>query len=130
MLTPLKRLLGWIFGPLYALAIVLAVRFFERRLRFETRRDPRLAIPLTFYDAHCSPSFPSLHPAPCTLHPVPCTLCPLTLPGSPVTVRDGPRCGLRRFRRPPSQRPRRLARPRTPPFHGDNTGSNPVGDAI
>ncbi len=26
-------------------------------------------------------------------------------------------------------RPRRLARPRTPPFHGDNTGSNPVGDA-
>jgi hypothetical protein len=27
-------------------------------------------------------------------------------------------------------RPRRLARPRTPPFHGDNTGSNPVGDAI
>jgi hypothetical protein len=40
MLTPLKRLLGWIFGPLHALAIVLAVRFFERRLRFETRRDP------------------------------------------------------------------------------------------
>ncbi len=30
---------------------------------------------------------------------------------------------------PPSKRPRRLARPRTPPFHGDNTGSNPVGDA-
>ncbi len=28
-----------------------------------------------------------------------------------------------------NQRPRRLARPRTPPFHGDNTGSNPVGDA-
>jgi hypothetical protein len=27
-------------------------------------------------------------------------------------------------------RPRRLARPRTPPFHGGNTGSNPVGDAI
>src|SRR6202000_1159199 len=27
------------------------------------------------------------------------------------------------------ERPRRLARPRTPPFHGDNTGSNPVGDA-
>ena len=27
------------------------------------------------------------------------------------------------------QRPRRLARPRTPPFHGGNTGSNPVGDA-
>ena len=40
MLTPLKRLLGWIFGPLYALAIVLAVGFFERRLRLETRRDP------------------------------------------------------------------------------------------
>ena len=30
---------------------------------------------------------------------------------------------------PSQQRPRRLARPRTPPFHGDNTGSNPVGDA-
>src|SRR5581483_4905086 len=27
-------------------------------------------------------------------------------------------------------RPRRLARPRTSPFHGGNTGSNPVGDAI
>src|SRR6185503_11555825 len=31
--------------------------------------------------------------------------------------------------RAPLPRPRRLARPRTPPFHGDNTGSNPVGDA-
>src|SRR5882672_9766868 len=30
---------------------------------------------------------------------------------------------------PATLRPRRLARPRTPPFHGDNTGSNPVGDA-
>jgi hypothetical protein len=40
MLTRTKRLLGWILGPLYALAIVLAVRFFERRLRFETRRHP------------------------------------------------------------------------------------------
>src|SRR5579862_2770119 len=30
---------------------------------------------------------------------------------------------------PPSlKRPRRLARPRTPPFHGDNMGSNPIGD--
>ena len=26
-------------------------------------------------------------------------------------------------------RPRRLARPRTPPSHGDNTSSNLVGDA-
>ncbi len=26
-------------------------------------------------------------------------------------------------------RPHRLARPRTPPFQGGNTGSNPVGDA-
>ena len=26
-------------------------------------------------------------------------------------------------------RPCRLARPRTPAFHADNTGSNPVGDA-
>ena len=31
---------------------------------------------------------------------------------------------------PPLQsRPRRLAWPRTSPFHGGNTGSNPVGDA-
>ena len=30
---------------------------------------------------------------------------------------------------PPSlRRPHRLAWPRTPPFHGGNTGSNPVGD--
>ena len=28
------------------------------------------------------------------------------------------------------QRPRRLAWSRTPAFHADNTGSNPVGDAI
>jgi len=40
MLAPVKHVFGWIFGPLYALAIVLAVHFFERRLRFETRRDP------------------------------------------------------------------------------------------
>ena len=40
MLTLLKRLLGWILGPLYALAIVLAVYFFERKLRLEIRRDP------------------------------------------------------------------------------------------
>jgi hypothetical protein len=26
------------------------------------------------------------------------------------------------------KRPCRLARPRTPPFHGDNMGSNPIGD--
>ena len=30
---------------------------------------------------------------------------------------------------PPHSRPRRLAWPRTSPFHGGNTGSNPVGDA-
>src|SRR6476661_7653584 len=30
---------------------------------------------------------------------------------------------------PACTRPRRLARPRTSPFHGGNTGSNPVGDA-
>jgi hypothetical protein len=29
----------------------------------------------------------------------------------------------------PQNRPRRLAWPRTSPFHGGNTGSNPVGDA-
>jgi hypothetical protein len=40
MLLVLKRLIGWILGPLFALAIVLAVRFFERRLRFQTRRNP------------------------------------------------------------------------------------------
>ncbi len=40
MLTRVKRLLGWVFGPLFALAIVLAVHFLERRLRFKTRRDP------------------------------------------------------------------------------------------
>ncbi|MGC2300931.1 MAG: hypothetical protein WA476_19150 [Acidobacteriaceae bacterium] len=40
MLTHMKRLPGWIFGPLYALAIVLAVYFFERRLRLDIRRDP------------------------------------------------------------------------------------------
>src|SRR5271157_1880537 len=28
-----------------------------------------------------------------------------------------------------SHRPRRLARPRTSPFHGGNAGSNPAGDA-
>ena len=30
---------------------------------------------------------------------------------------------------PPHRGPRRLAWPRTSPFHGGNTGSNPVGDA-
>src|SRR6185369_13054561 len=35
--------------------------------------------------------------------------------------------GLFRFHLPCG--PRRLARPRTSPFHGGNTGSNPVGDA-
>ena len=32
-------------------------------------------------------------------------------------------------RKPSLASPRRLARPRTSPFHGGNTGSNPVGDA-
>jgi hypothetical protein len=40
MLTGIKRLLGWILGLPIALLIALLVRFFERRLRFETRRDP------------------------------------------------------------------------------------------
>jgi hypothetical protein len=40
MLTRLQRLLGWIFGPILVVIIVVAVRFFERRLRLETRRDP------------------------------------------------------------------------------------------
>src|ERR1700721_2875878 len=38
-------------------------------------------------------------------------------------------CYQARIPAAPVPRPRRLARPRTPPFHGDNTGSNPVGDA-
>ena len=29
---------------------------------------------------------------------------------------------------PSLKRPRRLARPRTPPFHGDNMSSNLIGD--
>jgi hypothetical protein len=33
------------------------------------------------------------------------------------------------LRCPAHSRPRRLAWPRTSPFHGGNTGSNPVGDA-
>lgn len=40
MFLPIKRLLGWILGALFALVVVVAVRFFERRLRFSTRRDP------------------------------------------------------------------------------------------
>ncbi len=40
MFLLIKRALGWIFGTLFALLIVIAVRFFERRLRFDTRRDP------------------------------------------------------------------------------------------
>lgn len=40
MLARGKWLLGWVFGPLYALAIVLAVDFFERRARHDIRRDP------------------------------------------------------------------------------------------
>jgi hypothetical protein len=40
MFPRIKRLLGWIFGPLFALAIVLTVRFFERGLRLDIRRDP------------------------------------------------------------------------------------------
>src|SRR6202041_209090 len=53
----------------------------------------------------------------------------LTLRGWAVTVRDGLPRGCALSGCPRSERPRRLARPRTPPFHGDNTGSNPVGDA-
>jgi hypothetical protein len=40
MYSRFKHLLGWIFGPFLALAIVLAVRFFERSLRLDIRRDP------------------------------------------------------------------------------------------
>jgi hypothetical protein len=40
MLARVKLLLGWIVGPLFALAIVIAVRFFVRNLRLDMRRDP------------------------------------------------------------------------------------------
>ncbi|HEY1757824.1 MAG TPA: hypothetical protein VGG72_20805 [Bryobacteraceae bacterium] len=40
MLSRVKLVLGWIFSPLLVLAIVIAVRFFERRLRLDIRRDP------------------------------------------------------------------------------------------
>ncbi|MGA7524656.1 MAG: hypothetical protein WBW84_19560 [Acidobacteriaceae bacterium] len=36
----LRRLPGRIFGTIIALLIVVAVRFFERRFRLDTRRDP------------------------------------------------------------------------------------------
>ena len=39
------------------------------------------------------------------------------------------RSKVRKRRLPHANGPRRLARPRTSPFHGGNTGSNPVGDA-
>jgi hypothetical protein len=48
-------------------------------------------------------------------------LLPLRSASEPCIVREAASRLLKR--------PRRLARPRTPPFHGDNTGSNPVGDA-
>src|SRR5260370_37307771 len=51
----------------------------------------------------------------------------LTLHDRVAKVETGRLRPARRLRA--KQRPRRLARPRTPPFHGDNTGSNPVGDA-
>ena len=40
MLLRLKVVLGWIFGPLLVVVIVIAVRFFERSLRLDIRRDP------------------------------------------------------------------------------------------
>ena len=40
MLVGIRKMLGWMFGPLFALVIVLAVHFFERTLRFDKRRDP------------------------------------------------------------------------------------------
>jgi hypothetical protein len=46
----------------------------------------------------------------------------LTLGGTAANIKDSQV-------HPISPRPRRLARPRTSPFHGGNTGSNPVGDA-
>ena len=40
MLSSIRRLLSRIFGTLIALLIVVAVRFFERRFRLNSRRDP------------------------------------------------------------------------------------------
>jgi len=40
MLLSIRRLPGRIFGTLVALVIVVAVRFFERRFRLDSRRDP------------------------------------------------------------------------------------------
>src|SRR5271163_2905864 len=49
----------------------------------------------------------------------------LTREKRPVTMKFG---GSQHLTSHP-ERPRRLAWPRTSPFHGGNTGSNPVGDA-
>jgi hypothetical protein len=40
MAVGVKKILGWIFGPLLAVVIVIAVRFFEKTLRFDKRREP------------------------------------------------------------------------------------------
>ena len=50
-------------------------------------------------------------------------LAVLTLYRGTATIEDQPRAPALYYR------PRRLAWPRTSPFHGGNTGSNPVGDA-
>jgi len=50
-------------------------------------------------------------------------LAVLTLYRGTATIEDQPRAPALCYR------PRRLAWPRTSPFHGGNTGSNPVGDA-
>jgi hypothetical protein len=40
MLPFIRRLPGRIFGTFAALLVVVAVRFFERRFRLDTRRNP------------------------------------------------------------------------------------------
>jgi hypothetical protein len=40
MLPSIRRLPGRILGTLLAFLIAAAVRFFERRFRLDTRRDP------------------------------------------------------------------------------------------
>ena len=47
----------------------------------------------------------------------------------PLQLSSASGSSKRASRAQPAHRPRRLARPRTSPFHGGNTGSNPVGDA-
>src|SRR5947209_3798098 len=83
--------------------------YFTVRVRESPRRRERRSATLT-----------SRH------HPMSLSRDSLTLPLSVVSIR----LGLDEMTYlSAASGPRRLARPRTSPFHGGNTGSNPVGDA-